>query len=97
MAIAVTAIDDNDSPYTVLIADAFVASDATSGAITAVLPAAATATGLIYEIKKIDASANAVTVDGDGAETIDGSATQILSSQYDSITVISDGTEWWIL
>jgi hypothetical protein len=57
--------------------------DATSNAITINLPAASGNTGLTYVIKKIDSSANAVTVDGSGAETIDGSTTAVISSQYD--------------
>jgi len=45
-------------------------------------------------IKKTDASANAVTVDGNGAETIDGSTTVSLAAQWDFITVVSNGTNW---
>jgi hypothetical protein len=71
--------------------------DATLGAITMTLPAAASSTGRRYFIKKVDVSANAVTVDGNGAETIDGSATAVLASQYDSIEIVCDGTQWWII
>ena len=63
------------------------AADATSGAFTITLPATATA-GYIYTIKKVDASANAVTVAG----TIDGVTNYVLSNQYDSVTVISTTT-----
>jgi hypothetical protein len=72
-------------------------ADATSGAFTITLPPAATETGRVYHIKKIDSSANAVTIDGDSAETIDDSTTVELASQYDSVTIVSDGTEWWIV
>lgn len=71
--------------------------DATGGAKTINLPAAASHTYRIYNIKKIDASGNAVTIDGAGAETIDGAATQVIAAQYDSYTIQSDGTEWWII
>jgi len=71
--------------------------NATSGAVTVTLPAVAANTGRIYYIKKIDSSANAVTIDGNASETIDDSTTRILSSQYDSVTIACDGTEWWIL
>lgn len=71
--------------------------DATGGARTITLPAAASHTHRIYNIKKIDVSGNAVTIDGAGAETIDGAATQVLAAQYDSYTIQSDGTEWWII
>jgi len=70
--------------------------DATSGAFTATLPAAATYSGKRYVLKKIDSSANAITIDGNGAETIDDATTQTLSSRYDSVTLFCDGTEWWI-
>lgn len=75
-------------------ADVFV--DATLAVVTVTLPAVSGNAGLEYTIKKIDGSANAVTIDGNGAETIDDSTTKVLSSQYDSATVVCDGTEWWI-
>jgi hypothetical protein len=70
--------------------------DASGGAITITLPAAANVTNRHYWIKKIDSSGNSVTVDGNGAETIDGSATAILSVQYDAIHIVCDGTGWHI-
>jgi hypothetical protein len=61
------------------------------------LPAASGATMRLYTVKKIDAAANTVTIDGNGAETIDGAANTVLSSQYDGITLQSDGTTWWVI
>jgi hypothetical protein len=66
-----------------------------SNAITVNLPAAAQ--GKFYFIKKIDATANAVTIDGNGGETIDGAATQTLSYQWSAAMVVSDGSNWYIL
>jgi hypothetical protein len=83
--------------YTLTDYDDVVLGDATSAAFTLTLPAAASNTGLEYSIKKIDSSANAVTIDGNASETIDDSTTRVLSSQYDSVTIVSDGTEWWIV
>lgn len=71
--------------------------NAGGGAITVTLPAAATARYTIITVKKIDASANAVILDGDGAETIDGAATYTLSNQYDVATVWSSGTAWIVV
>ncbi|HSC14498.1 MAG TPA: hypothetical protein VLI71_05235, partial [Gammaproteobacteria bacterium] len=48
-------------------------------------------------VKKIDATANAVTIDGDGAETIDGAATQSLPAQWNAKTVQSNGVAWFII
>ena len=71
--------------------------DASGGAITITLPTAAVGVRRLYDIKKIDSSANAVTVDGSGSETIDGATTQVINFQYDSISIKSDGTTWWII
>ena len=71
--------------------------DASSGPIAVTLPVAGSNSNRRYFIKKIDGSGNAVTVDGNGAETIDGSTTQIITSQYDCIEIVCNGTEWWII
>ena len=71
--------------------------DAVGGARTITLPAAADHTHRIYNIKKIDVSANAVTIDGTGAETIDGAATVVIAAQWDSYTIQSNGTGWFII
>lgn len=68
--------------------------DATGGAVTITLYAAANNTGKIVTVKKIDSGSNAVTVDGNAAETIDGAATVSLADQYDSVSLVSDGTNW---
>jgi len=83
--------------YTAHEADSIILADATSAAITVTLPPAAESVGKRITVKKIDASANAVTVDGNGSETIDDATTAVISSQYDSICLVSDNTEWWIV
>lgn len=65
-----------------------------SGTITLTLPTAVGISGRSYQVKNI--STGVVTLDGDGSETIDGQTTQALS-QDEALTVISDGTEWWII
>jgi hypothetical protein len=76
--------------------DYIVLCDATAGVVTLTLPAAAASQGRKLVAKKTDASANAVTVDGNGAETVDGAASVSITARYDSVSVISDGTTWWI-
>ena len=83
--------------YTATTSDYTIRRDATSAAFTVTLPAAATCTGLILVIKKTDASVNAVTIDGNAAETIDGAATVAISTRYQSYTIQSNGTGWDIL
>lgn len=70
--------------------------DASGGAVTITLTGVATS-GKRVTIKKTDSSANAVTIQRDGSSTIDGATTKILYSQYESITIISDGTNWHII
>ena len=77
--------------------DTVVLCDASGGAFTVTLPAAAANETKRYFIKKIDATSNAVTIDANGSETIDGQATQVITIQYNSPQIVSDGTEWWII
>lgn len=72
-------------------------SDATGGAFTVTLPSAASSTNHAYTVKKIDSTANAVTLQGNGTDVIDGSNTQLLNSQWQSYTVVSNGTSWYII
>lgn len=93
-------VDEKTAAYTVAVDDdtKTIAVDATAGAVTITLLAAATATdGFQITIKKTDSSANAVTVDGNGAELIDGAATFVLPLQYAGVTLRCDGTGWHVL
>lgn len=82
---------------TVEVADDVILADATAGAVTITLPLAAESKGRVLTIIKKDSSVNAVTVDGNGAETINGAATQSLAARYDKVTVISDAIRWWLI
>ena len=89
--------------YTALTTDKIIWADATAGALTVTLPTVATAydsiagSGMLLVIVKVDSSGNAVTVDGDGSETINGTATQSLSAQWDNIQLNANGTQWVLL
>ena len=72
-----------------------VLADASSGAITITLPSPSS--NAIVNVKKIDSSTNAVTVEPNGSETIDGSSSKTIDTQYESYTFISDGTNWYII
>jgi hypothetical protein len=69
---------------------------ATGGAagITLTLPTAASMNRRRITAKKIDAGVGTVTIDGSGAETIDGSLTFVLAAQYDSVDLYSNGVSW---
>ncbi len=69
-----------------------------SGALTTRLPPAdaAEAVGRTVTIKKTDASSNVVSVTEQGGSGPDLS-TQTLTGQFDAITVVSNGAQWYIL
>jgi hypothetical protein len=83
--------------YAVLAQDHTVIINGTVGTETITLPTASGITGRIYVIKRIDANAGTIVIDANGAETIDGSLTESLVNQYDSVTLQSDGSNWFIL
>ncbi len=66
-----------------------------AGGITLTLPAAAS--GKVVIVKKVDTGAGNVTLDPPGAVTIDGAATKVLYHQYETMTCVSDGTNWFIV
>lgn len=70
--------------------------DATSGAITRTLPPVASSKYLEFTITKVDSSANAVTIaeDSGDSNTINGVSSLELSAQYESVTLISNGSAW---
>lgn len=73
--------------------DRVIKADATSGAVTVGLPSAAP-NPVTYTIIKADGSANPVTVDPFGAQTVNGATSRDLTSQWETVTLRSDGTNW---
>lgn len=82
-------VSDNDDQILV---------DCTAGALTMSLHAVATAYRKRYVFKKIDATANAMTIDTVGAELIDGVASVNTTTPLATFTVFPDaaGAAWWI-
>ena len=85
--------------YTALITDVYVAKTGISGGgDTVTLPAAASAgEGLILIIKDEAGSAGTdnITVDGNSSETIDGSTTSVISTNYGKLMLVCDGSNWF--
>ncbi len=82
---------------TALITDHTILCDATSGVITLNLPTAASTVGLILNIKKINNSANNITIDPNGAELIDLASTLVISTYLQAIAIQSNGTGWYVI
>lgn len=94
---AYTVVNVNTTPYTVVpITGVYVyLVDATVGNITFNFPTAVGNTAL-YTVKKVDATANTVILDPNGAETLDGSATKIIRFQNTSVDIYSDNANLFI-
>lgn len=77
--------------------DKLIRVDASAGTVNISLLAAALAgDGFQVAIKKVDSSGNAVIIDGNLSETIDGSLTLSLSTQYEVAVLTSDGGNWHV-
>jgi hypothetical protein len=81
------------SAYTAYNGD-YILCDATSGDFTITLPSASSSENHRILLFRKDGSANTVTVSG--SENINGSTTQTLTNQYDSMPLFCDGVEWYI-
>ncbi len=86
--------------YTVLISDIgkMYNCDATLASITIQLPACPlVGKGFSLSVKKTDISANTVILLPNGSETIDGAGTQVLSFQWEMVSLKTDGLNWFVV
>jgi hypothetical protein len=83
--------------YMVTATDYTVAANASTGALSITLPTSVGITGKVYVVKKMDSTANVVTVATTSSQTIDGATTRALSLQYDAISVQADGANWIVI
>lgn len=92
----VTALDNTDSPYTVLSTDYYLTCDVSIGVLTVDLPDAGTA-GRVIIVKDSggDAATNNITVTTDGGvDTIDGATTFVMNTDYEAANFLDNGTSW---
>lgn len=73
-------------------------ADATSGAFAITLPGVVPATSAYrVAIKRVDGSANPLTILRSGAATIDGQTSIGLPRQWDTVTLACDGANWRVV
>jgi len=95
-ALAITSINDTDSPYTVLTTDEYLSCDVSSGVLTIELEDAPSAGRMVY-IKDMggDAATNNITVTTvGGVVTVDGSTSYTMNTDYQSVMVVFNGTSY---
>ncbi len=85
--------------YNALIYDNLIIVDATSNDVIIQLHPTSITRVASLNIKRKDSSVNTITVQGTGSpvETIDGQPFMDVPNQYDNLTIMHDGTEWFIL
>jgi len=86
--------------YTLLRSDYYLGVSYTAtGAVAITLATASLEEGRVIQIKDEGglAGTNNITILTEGAETIDGSVTATLNGNYNSITLISNGSHWFIV
>jgi hypothetical protein len=88
--------DAKTADYTATEAESLIACTA-AALRTITLPAAASSAGQSLTIRKTDATAFPVLIDGNASETIDGETGIYLTLQYESVTVQCDATGWHII
>lgn len=89
----VTATTDTPTKYDEIV---LVDDDTAGAAVTVTLPGATVIVNKQYTFKKLGSTAT-VTIFNGGASAIDGQANYYLTGQYDSVTVVNDGTYWWVI
>lgn len=91
----------NASSYNALVTDRVIGvTYTTTGSCTINLPSAALfPSGYEITIKDegLSATANNITIDGSGTQTIDGDLTFTLATDGDSVTIYSNGTDAWFI
>ena len=84
--------------YTVLATDYTILADATAGSFNILLPDAASVDGQLFNIKRIDGTANEVAITTTSSQTIDGyTSGEIGPAENESFAVQSDGANWRIV
>jgi len=83
--------------YSPNVRTTFFRADATESAFTVTLPEPQGLENKIFGFKKIDSSANALTIEAPNGLEIDGSNTLVISSQYAAKWLASNGAGYDIL
>lgn len=83
-----------DTPYNLLSEDGYVRWNAAGGNCVQNLPVSL-GLGRLVSFKKLDASANTVTITPNGADTIDGAANYVLNAQYQKVQLIDAVAGTW--
>ena len=92
-----TIVTTSSATYSLTTYNTMVIVDSSSNAVEVDLPTASGNAGKTVDVLAKSGSTNAVTIDPNGSETINGSAaSRVINVNYSNITLVSDGTNWVI-
>lgn len=83
--------------YTVTNTDGTIGVDCSGGSVTITLLDASSVSGRVFNVYAEDVSGGIVTIDTTSSQTINGSTSVNLFSQYESLTLQSNGSNWVII
>lgn len=92
-----SSVVSKSSSYTLTESDGIILATTGNPGITITLPSAVTNSGKRYDIKKVDAGSGYVTIQPVSAQTIDDETVVYITDQYVCISIVSNGTNWFII
>jgi hypothetical protein len=95
--VGVTTITDAQSPYTVLASDAYIGVDNSANAVTVNLPAGTAGRKITIYDYAGTASLGTITINRASTNTINGSTSTTLTTNYQSVTLLFTGGNWTII
>jgi hypothetical protein len=89
-------VNAKSAAYTATVNDFAIPVTAGSGGVTITLPASSSSKGQVLYLQKVDSAAGAVTITPNGSDKINGASSASLASQYNSLTIVADGSGNWL-
>lgn len=82
--------------YNMTVLDGYIFANAATAGFAVNLISSATAPNPVT-VKKIDGTANTITITPQAGQTIDGASTYLLTSPNQSITLVPNGSVWYVI
>ncbi len=83
--------------YTATTSDDVILASTAGGAYTITLYASSGNSGKVLRFKKTTSDFSVLTIDGNGSETIDGVTTTTLNTFGEEVTLVCDGSNWFVI
>lgn len=96
-SVTIKPITDSDSPYTVLATDTHIAVDNNASAVTVNLPTGTDGRKVTIYDRAGTASLGTITINRASTNTINGSTSTTLTSNYQSVTLVFYSGNWTII